>query len=77
MSDCHPDVVIHIDENLDTHALEALERQVGLQPGVVSACIHEHRRHLLVVEYEHDDIDAQALLHAVRDQGVHAELIGL
>ncbi len=77
MSDCHPDIVIHIDETLDDRALEALERRVGLQPGVVSACIHEDRRHLMVIEYEHDGIDAQAILHTVRDQGVHAELIGL
>lgn len=71
------DVVIHIDEELVDEAIHQLEREIGLIPGVVSACVNDRARHLLLVDYDPRDVHASELLGMVRGRGVGAELIGL
>ena len=77
MSTSRTDVVIHIDEALDDSHIHSLERNLGDMSGVYSACVNDKARHLLLVDYDPEDIAAQDLLHRVQDHGVHAELIGL
>ncbi|MGF1548604.1 MAG: heavy-metal-associated domain-containing protein [Thiotrichales bacterium] len=77
MAGRHADIVVHIDETLDEHRLRDLEKDLGTATGIISACVHENRRHLLVVDYDPDLISSQRILHSVRHHGVHAELIGM
>ena len=68
------DIVIHIDEALDDPGIHALERALGAHRGVVSACVAETRRHLLVVDFDPDDVRPSEL---VRASGLHAAMMGL
>ena len=71
------DVVIHIDEELPDDDIYAIERHLGDVPGVYSACVNDRARHLLLVDYDPEDVHASDLLSMVREHGVGAELIGL
>ena len=71
------DVLIHIDEELADEAIQQLERDISFIPGVVSACVNQRARHLMLVDYDPEDVHATDLLGMVRRRGVSAELIGL
>ena len=71
------DVVIHIDEDLADAAIHALERDLGEMPGVYSACVNDRARHLMLVDYDPEGVQAGQLLDQVRRHGVGAELVGL
>ncbi len=71
------DVVIHIDEDLSDEEIHQLEYDLAGMEGVYSACVHERARHLMLVDYDPDDIPAGMLLREVQEHGVHAEMIGL
>lgn len=71
------DVIIHIDENLEDAQIHALERDLGMLDGVFSACVNDRARHLMVVDYDPEGVRCEQLLGRVREQGMHAELIGL
>lgn len=71
------DVVIHLDEELDDEHIHKLEKELGQRDGVYSACVHEDKRHLMLVDYDPDDVHSSELLQHVRQSGIHAELIGL
>jgi len=45
--------------------------------GVVAADSHEEHPHLMVVGYEPDKTRSIDILAAVKDAGVHAQLVGL
>ncbi len=71
------DIVIHIDQELADDAIHQLERDISFIPGVYSACVNDRARHLMLVDYDPQDIQATDLLGMVRSRGVGAELIGL
>jgi hypothetical protein len=71
------DIVIHIHEDLDDARIHGLERDLSMRQGVMSACMHEQRRHLMVVDYDPGEIRSTDLLSQVRATGLHAELIGM
>lgn len=71
------DIVIHIDEDLDDNAIHALERELAEESGVFSACVNDRARHLMLVDFDPQDVHAADLLHRVQGRGLHAELIGL
>ena len=77
MYDKRSDVVIHIDEDLDDLHIRDLEIDLAGVDGVYSACVHERARHLMLVDYDPEDVKAHDLLSRVAAHGVHAELIGL
>jgi len=77
MSDYCTDVLIHIDEALDDANIHDIERDISMIDGVYSACVHENARHLMLVDYDPEDVAAQDLLGQVENRGLHAELIGL
>ncbi len=77
MSNYCADVMIHIDENLDDDNIHEIEQELGVLQGVACACVPEQARHLLLIDYDPVDINAQALLSHVTRHGVHAELVGL
>ena len=71
------DIVIHIDENLDDERIHALERDLCGKSGVVSACVNDKARHLMLVDYDPSLLQPSGIVRAVRNRGLHAELIGL
>lgn len=71
------DIVIHIDENLDDSSIHDLERRLSESTGIFSACVHEHRRHLMLVDFDPVDIKPSEIVSRVRNTGLHAEMIGL
>jgi hypothetical protein len=71
------DILIHIDETLDDRHIHALERALGDEPGVYSACMHERTRHLMLVDFDPAEVRPSAIVQAVRGRGLHAEMIGL
>lgn len=77
MSNYCTDVVIHIDEDLDDENIHEVEFDLAQIDGVFSACVNERARHLMLVDYDPLDVDAQSLLHRVEERGLHAELVGL
>lgn len=77
MAEHHADILIHVDESLDTSSIEGLEHDIGVLDGVYSVCVHERTPHLMVVEYDPLSTHSTHLLHRVADHGLHAELVGL
>ena len=71
------DVLIHIDEDLDDSYIHDLEKELSHMDGVYSACVHERARHLMLVDFDPEDIKAAQLLQTVSAHGLHAELVGL
>lgn len=70
-------VVMHIDEELSDDQIHNLEEDLSNRPGVMSACVHERARHLMVIDYDPEVAPSSALLANVQRKGLHAELIGL
>lgn len=70
------DIMLHIDEELDSKEQSILETQMRQQEGVIGLGYHDTRPHLMIVEYNQDVTTPKALLHAATDCGLHAELVG-
>ena len=71
------DVMVHVDENIDKAARGDMEDKVRGLDGVVSVGQHDDKPHLMVIEYNPDKTSSADILALVKDQGVHAEIIGL
>ncbi len=71
------DVTLHIDEKLDHAKLQALADKIREQDCVVSVVFHDEKPHLMIVQYNPDKAKSADILQHVRNQGIHAELIGL
>lgn len=50
------DIVIHIDETLSDGQIHQLERDVGDQRGIYSSCVNEKSRHLMVVDFDAEQV---------------------
>jgi hypothetical protein len=70
-------IVIHIHETLDDGHIHRLERDLGDEPGVLSACCHEKTPHLMVVDFDADSVRPSEIVRSVRSRGLHAEMLGL
>jgi hypothetical protein len=68
---------IHIDENLNDDGIHSLERELSDELGVYCACVPEKTRHLMVVDYDTSAVQPSHILDAVRNRGLHAEMVGL
>jgi len=71
------DVIVHIDESLPKEQRGQIEEQLRTLDGIVSVHNPDDRPHLAVVQYNPDLSSSEAILEMVKDQGVHAELVGL
>lgn len=71
------DVMLHIDESLNSVQQELLEKHMRNQLGVVGLGYHAEKPHLMIVEYNPDHTTPAKLLQVVTSHGLHAELIGL
>ena len=70
------DIMLHIDENLNSKEQLVFEKQMREQKGVVGLGYHDTQPHLMIVEYNKDATTSKDLLHAVNKFGLHAELVG-
>ncbi|MGD2083087.1 MAG: ATP-binding protein [Chromatiales bacterium] len=77
MAMLHSDVVVHIDEDLDDGRIYDIERQLGTEEGIYSACVNDRARHLLLIDYDPTGIRSSDILDRVRRNGLHAALIGM
>ncbi len=77
MSNHCADVVVHIDEDLDDEQIHGLEKDLARFEGIYSACVHENTRHLMLIDFDPEDVDPLMLLDEVEAHGMHGELIGL
>lgn len=71
------DVLIHINDDLDAAARQALERGSSQAAGVTQARFCGGKEHLLLVSYNPAATRAGEILEAVRGKGVQAQLVGL
>jgi hypothetical protein len=71
------DVTIHVDENLKVAERAEIEQTLRAIDGVVSVHNPDDKPHLAVVEYDPNKVKSTALLEAVKQGGVHAQLVGL
>ena len=71
------DITIHIDETIEKSRRPELVDTVRQQDGVVSVGYHDEKPHLMIIEYNPEKISSKTLLQTIKDQGLHAELIGL
>ncbi|NEV61388.1 heavy-metal-associated domain-containing protein [Thiorhodococcus minor] len=73
----YSDILIHIDEDLDDDSIHNLERELCNCDGVMSACVSDRRRHLMLVDFDPEGLRPSAVIREVRAQGVGAEMVGL
>ena len=71
------DVTVHIDETVGHERRTEITDTVRGHRGVMAVAHHDEKPHLMIIEYNPDEVTSQELLQVVLDQGVHAELIGL
>lgn len=71
------DVLVHIDESLSKDALKKLENAVRKEECIISASIPSGKIHLMLVAYNPNCSSGKKILLNVKEQGLHAELIGL
>ena len=71
------DVLIHIDPETSHDEREKLRDSILSQKGVDAAAYHDDKPHLMMIEYDPDEISSESLLKVVETKGIHAELIGL
>ncbi len=71
------DVTLHIDEALSTERRADLETSLRGIDGVVSVSNADKTPHLTIVEYNPKKTNSTAILACAKEQGVHAELIGI
>jgi hypothetical protein len=71
------DTLLHVDEDLDLSARERIVENIRNIPGVISPRFNPGKEHLLLVAFDPSEIQSRGLLENIRNQGYHAELIGL
>ena len=71
------DILVHVDESIDHDHREALTDKVRGVSGVGVARLDDAKPHLMIVEYDPDAVKAIDVLNCVKEDGVHAELVGL
>jgi hypothetical protein len=71
------DVIVHIDQTLESDRRSRIEDELRAIDGVVSVHNPDDKPHLAIVEYNPEKTNSAAILRTVTTQGVHAELIGL
>jgi hypothetical protein len=71
------DIMIHIDQSLNTEARLAIEERMRQIEGVVAPRFNPGKEHLLLVAYNPDKASTAALLGAVKASGYSAQLVGV
>ena len=70
------EIVIHINEQLEeTRRSGLVDALVGID-GIQTAEFCPLRYHLMLVNYNRDTVSSQDVLKGVKEQNIHAQLIG-
>ena len=70
------EIVVHVDDVLDEAQQAGLINDLQKHGGVEEAHFTPGRAHLLVIDYDRDQLSAQDVLENVRRDHLRAELIG-
>jgi len=71
------DVMLHVDESLDSEARERVQHSLEELAGVTGVRGAEDKPHLFVVKYDPSAVNSGQILHRITDGGLHAELVGM
>ena len=73
------DVTLHVDEELNQEARDALEDALRQRDGVVSVHFNTNAAHphLAIIEFNPEKVSSRDLLSILQYQGYHGELVGL
>jgi hypothetical protein len=71
------EVVIHVDDDLNTEQRSALVESLQRHDGVEMARFTDGRRHLMLIDYDASKLNTTDVLGYVRQENVNAELIGI
>jgi len=70
------EIVVHVNDVLDEDQQAKLISDLRKRGGVEEAHFTPGRAHLLVIDYDRDQISTQDLLERIRGEHLRAELIG-
>jgi len=71
------DLMIHIDEELDSTSLTKIEEVIGHTNGVSDCHMAPDDLHMVAVSYDGSKVSSSTLLHKVTALNLHAQLVGL
>ncbi len=72
-----PEVLIHINENINKSEKDKLVDQLNTLEGVIKPKFSQEKDHLLFVSYDSDTISASMLLNKIKENDFNAQLVGL
>ena len=70
------EIVVHVDETLGESRRNDLVKALVGSEGIHAAEFCPLRYHLMLVQYDRNNINSKDVLNRVKAQSVHAELIG-
>lgn len=70
------EIVVHVDDVLEEAQQAELIKDLRKHGGVEEAHFTPGRTHLLVIDYDRDQLSAQDVLECVRRDHLRAELVG-
>jgi hypothetical protein len=70
------DVIIHVNESVAHERRVEIADAIRGHGGVMGVAHHDEKPHLLIVQFDPDQVHAKELLQVALDQGVHAQLVG-
>jgi prophage DNA circulation protein len=70
------EIVVHVDDVLEDAQQTELINALREHGGVEAAHFTPGRAHLLVIDYDRDQLSAQDVLECVRSDHLRAELVG-
>jgi hypothetical protein len=70
------EIVVHINETLEEHRRNALVEVLEDSDGIYTAEFCPLRYHLMLVQYDRENLSSQDVLDRVKGQNVNAQLIG-
>ncbi|MDH5515798.1 MAG: hypothetical protein OEY45_11630 [Gammaproteobacteria bacterium] len=71
-----PEVVVWLPELLDEQSRDELAHDLEKKSGIQAAVFCPIRHHLMLVQYDRNDINSQDVLRYVKEGGVDARLVG-
>lgn len=77
MSNKRVDITLHIDEETTHEDRENFRDTLLNMPGVIAASCRDKHRHLMVIDYDPDEINPKEFIVAAKHRGYHSELIGM
>ncbi len=70
------DIILHIDNDLDTKMREAVENELRSINGVISVHMPEDKPHLVEVAYNPSAVKSENIVHSIRELAGHVEMAG-